>query len=412
MEIFIPNNNTISFVEIPPSKSYAQRALVAAALSYSNSTIINPGKSDDVINMSSAIKSLGAIVEEKENSYSIVGRQNKSGQIIQCGESGLGTRLLASIAPTIGDSFELHGEGSLLKRPMKDLEEFLPKFGVTCKTNNGFLPIHISGKLHGGNVKLDGSKSSQYLSGLLMALPLCIEDSVLEVSNLTSKPYIDITLDVLEKFGIEIENQNYSRFTIRGNQTYKLKEKAFVVEGDYSGAAFWFVAGAISNQKITIQGLQKDSVQADRAILLLLEKVGTKLFWNADILTIEKQIISSFEFDANDCPDLIPALVVLAAACHGTSRIAGANRLKHKESNRAMVLQKEFGGLGLKIEIENDFLIVYGTGKLNSGTIDSHNDHRIAMAGAIASYLTDSGINIKHADAVSKSYPDFWVTFK
>ena len=412
MEIFVPNNSQISFIEIPPSKSYAQRAILAAALSSSNSIIVNAGKSDDVINMLAAIKSLGAIVEEKENTFSIVGRQNKPGQIIQCGESGLGTRLLASVVPTLENSFELNGEGSLLKRPMTDLEEFLPKFGVTCKTNNGFLPIHLDGKLHGGNVQLDGSKSSQYLSGLLMALPLCKEDSVLEVSNLTSKPYIDITLDVLEQFGIEIENQNYSTFKIKGNQTYKLKEKIFVVEGDYSGAAFWLVLGAISNQKITIKSLKKYSVQADRSIVSLLEKVGAKTGWGRAQLFVEKETLIPFEFDANDCPDLIPALVVLAAACKGTSRIAGANRLIHKESNRALVLQKEFAGLDLKIENENDLLIVHGTGKLKTGTIDSNNDHRIAMAGAIASCLTDSGITIKNADAVSKSYPDFWDLFK
>jgi len=412
MNVFVPNTIHISSVEIPPSKSYAQRALIAAVLSTKTSIIVNAGSSDDVVHLSEAIKSIGATVFVEGNQITINPRQTKIKSQIHCGESGLATRLLASVVPVLGEQFHLTGSGSLLNRSMKEFEEFLPKFGVQCKTLNGFLPLDLRGKLTGGNVHLDASKSSQYLSGLLMALPCCELDSIITVSNLTSKPYIDVTLEVMTQYGVTITNHNYSSFVIKGNQEYVLRTPHFLVEGDYSAASTLLVLGAISDHKISIKGLQKESKQADRAILTLLEKVGAKLEWKNEILEVQKNKLLPFFFDANDCPDLIPALVVLAAACRGTSTIKGALRLVNKESNRALVLQKEFSKLNLKIDLEEDFLLVHGAGILKSGMVDSNNDHRIAMAGAIAACLTESGITVSNAEAVSKSYPTFWDEFK
>jgi 3-phosphoshikimate 1-carboxyvinyltransferase len=408
MEIFVSNKVRVTRVTVPPSKSYAQRAILAAAMAEPATTIRNTGISEDVFAMAAAVQKLGAAVVFLSNHFIVTGKKREPEVHINCGESGLAARLLASVAPTFGSYFEITGKGSLLKRSMKDLEEFLPCFGVNCKSENGHLPLKLYGTLRGATTKIDGSKSSQYLTGLLMALPVCKEDSVIEVVNLVSTPYIDVTLDVLRQFNIHITHENYKRFFIEGGQIYKLLEKEFVVEGDFSAAAALAVFGAISDYPVILEGLNPKSAQADRIICFVLELVGANVNWKPKGLFVSKNKLKPFDFNANHCPDLFPALVALAAACDGTSRIEGVGRLKNKESDRGLVLQKEFAKLGLKIDLAGNFMLVHGTGKLNSGTIDSNRDHRIAMAGAVAACLTDNGITITNAGAVAKSYPEFW----
>lgn len=393
-------------VQVPASKSYAQRAILAAALSSTKSEIIGQGNSDDVSNIIRIATQIGAEINDYEDKLIIQGYQREMTRDLNVGESGLGIRLTTSIAAVLNGSFSLNGTGSLLNRSMSEFDHFLPQLGISCSSNNGFLPIQLDGNAKPGKISMDGSLSSQYLSGLLMALPLLKGDSEITVSNLKSKPYIDITLDVLKSFGIEIENVNYELFRISGNQTYFLTDK-YPVEGDYSAASIWMVLGAI-NDGITITGLNEKSVQADKMMLEALTNSGIKYEWNQHDLIIHASTPIPFVFDANECPDLFPALVVLAAACKGKSTLKGVNRLTHKESNRGLVLQKEFQKLGLRIDLENDSMHVFGTGALNSGQVHSNNDHRIAMAGAIAAVLTPNGNEIIHAESVNKSYPDFW----
>jgi 3-phosphoshikimate 1-carboxyvinyltransferase len=408
MEIFVPNTVRVARVTVPPSKSYAQRAIVAAAMAQPATTIRNTGISEDVFAMAAAVQKLGAAVVFLSNHFIVTGKKREPEVQINCGESGLAARILACIAPTFGSYSEITGKGSLLRRSMKDLEEFLPCFGVKCTTEDGHLPIKLDGALRGATTKIDGSKSSQYLTGLLMALPVCRENSVLEVDHLVSTPYIDVTIDVLRQFNIHITHENYKRFFIEGGQTYKLLKKEFIVEGDFSAAAAFAVFGAISDHPVILEGLNPDSAQADRIITFVLELAGANVAWKRNGLYVSKNQLKPFDFNANHCPDLFPVLVALAAACDGTSRIEGIGRLKNKESDRGLALQKEFAKLGLKIDLAGNFMLVHGTRKLNSGTIDSHNDHRIAMAGAIAACLTDNGITVTNADAVAKSYPEFW----
>lgn len=414
MDQFVPNNIDIKIVDAPASKSFAQRILLASAFSSQPVEIKNLGSCDDVLHIKSIVKQLGATIIEKEDSIIVTGkpisdyRNNNSHHTqLNCGESGLGIRLTTSIVAAIGGKFTINGEGSLLKRPLTQFNEFLPKMGVDFELDNGKLPIQLSGSINGGEFTIDGSLSSQYISGLLMALPLAKEDSILHVTSPTSIPYIDVTLDVLSFFGIKISNENYTKYTIVGNQEYTPIKNTVNVEGDWSGAAFWIVFGLIK-EEIVIKNLNQASTQADRAILDVIELVNSTYEWGNAILKIKKGSLQPFSFNATHCPDLFPILVVLAAAINGTSTITGVYRLKHKESNRGLVLQTEFKKLGLDITIDGDIMTVYGTGKLLSGTINSNNDHRIAMAGAIASLLSPKGITIIDANCVNKSYPEFW----
>lgn len=406
MEKFVSNTLSINSIHVPPSKSVAQRVLFGSALSTQPLQISNIGTCDDVLHIKEIIQQLGAQIIERQDTIDVLGRKNKIQSTLDCGESGLGIRLTTTIASTFGQNFTILGSGSLLKRPLTQFTDFLPQMGVSIN-EDGQLPLQVSGQLKGGEYTVDGSLSSQYISGLLMALPLCQQDSILQVTSPTSLPYIDITLSILAFFGIKIVNDKYETYTIKGNQTYRPIRPETTIEGDWSSAAFWIVYGAI-NGKIKLKNLVKNSTQADKAILDVITQVGSKFEWEKEDLVVSKAELIPFEFNASNCPDLFPILVVLAASINGTSIITGVNRLKHKESDRGLVLQTEFKKLGLDIDIEGDKMTIYGTGHLNSGEIHSNNDHRIAMAGAIAATLTKKGVNITNAQSVNKSYPNFW----
>jgi len=284
------------------------------------------------------------------------------------------------------------------------LEEPLRALGVHCRTNHGMLPVSLHGPLRPGRIEIDGSISSQFLSGLLMALPLLDGDSEITVRNLKSKPYIDLTLAILADFGIAIPSTDYKTFRIPGCQSYR--PGRYRVEGDWSGAAFLLVAGAVAG-RITVSNLNLHSTQGDRVILQALESAGARIEIESEHITVSRHRLEGFEFNAEECPDLFPPLAVLACACHGLSRIEGVERLIHKESNRAVALQTELTRLGASIAIEGNRMLIRGGG-LDGGELDSHNDHRIAMAGAIAALFSRQGVTIRHPECVAKSYPGFF----
>lgn len=399
-----------TLIKAPASKSFAQRALFAGALSTDTTVIKQIGDSDDVLHIQRIIEQLGFKLESKHQLTTISRTGGMKTNTVNVGESGLGTRLAVPLLSFFFTNYTIEGKGSLLARPMGWFKNALPQTGLTIRLTENHLPIFASGKIKAGNYSVDGSESSQYVSGLLMALPLCKGDSTLEVVHPTSIPYLDITLSVLSDFGIIITHQNHTHYTIKGNQYYQPKQASYTVEGDYSGAAFWVVYGLL-NRGISISNLNPKSVQADAEILNIVEKVGGSYRWENRILTIiPPEHLLPFEFDATQCPDLFPILTTLAAGIRGQSIITGTNRLTYKESNRKLVLLEEFNKLGLEIESTNDSLIISGTGKLESGNINSNNDHRIAMAFAIASFLTPKGIGISDPFCVNKSYPAFWKT--
>lgn len=395
-------------IAIPASKSDAQRAYLAAALAPGKSTITGWGKSRDEQAMLAAITKLGAAVSVTENEMIIEGIHNfPETALITAGESGLGIRLLSMICAAHKGVFSITGEGSLAERPMDFLETHLPLFGASCQTTNGKVPLEIRGAMHGASAKVDGSLSSQFISGLLMALPLVNGNSELEVQQLTSKPYIDMTLQTLEAFGIVIRTKTPSAYHVPGEQMYHATH--YQIDADWSSASYWLVAAAIGHS-VALRGLRLDSFQADKALMSFLQAANCQVLFKEDTISVDGSSRKAFNVDATDCPDLFPALAALAASCNGTSVISGAARLTHKESNRGLALQSEFGKLGVKInlDLDEDVMRIHGTGAVNGGVVDSHNDHRIAMCLAIAATIASGPVEIHGAESVAKSYPDFW----
>jgi len=394
-------------IKIPASKSSMQRAVAAALLSNGKTIIKNPDKSNDSNAALNVAKTLGATIEHINENITIEGTKGTENTLINVGESGLGIRMFSPIVSLFEKEITINGEGSLKNRPLDMIKKPLEDLGATVSLNNGFLPVKIKGKIKGGKTIVDGSTSSQFLTGLLMALPLAENDSVLEVTNLKSRPYIDLTINVLSVFGIEIKNDNYKTFYIKEKQEYK--QTHYTVEGDWSSASFHIVGAAISG-KAELSGLDLNSTQADKSIIKAVELFGAKVT-KAQNIIVEKNKNEAFFFDATDCPDLFPPLAVLAAAANGKSEIKGISRLAHKESNRALVIQKEFSKLGINIELKDDLMIIQGS-KPSGGIIHSNYDHRIAMAGAILALLSDQPITILESQAINKSYPDFFNDFE
>ena len=391
--------------QAPASKSHMQRVVLAASLAASESRIQDPGHSADGLACLGVIRALGARVEQSGNLLRIQGGAGPRARILHCGESGFCLRATAAVAALGGDGYLLTGEGSLNRRPMDMVLEPLRQLGAHCETRGGFAPITVRGPLKGGLARVDGSASSQFLSGLLLALPAAAADSELEVAGLRSTPYVRMTLEVLAAFGVAVEvDPGLTRFRIRGGQRYQGVELA--VEGDWSGAAFMLVAGAVAGE-VTVTGLNRASAQADRAVLEALAAAGAGLHWEGSALRASRGDLRAFSFDATDCPDLFPPLAALACHCRGTSRIAGCERLSHKESDRGAALVSELSALGARLEVRGGVMEITG-GPLAGGQVDPHNDHRMAMACAVAGLGSRLGVTMEGETCVAKSYPDFF----
>lgn len=390
-----------------------QRACAAALLSKGETTILNPGNSNDDKAAIEIIRALGAQVMKYDDKVIV----NSSGlrpitDQINCGESGLSIRMFTPIIALSDKEITITGEGSLGTRPMDFFDKILPQLGAGIKSNDGKLPLVIQGPLKPAAIEVDGSLSSQFLTGLLMAYAAAgASDISIKVNNLKSRPYIDLTLEVIHHFGLgNIENRNYKEFIFHPVTEKKVSQE-YTVEGDWSGGAFLLVAGAIAGP-ITVRGLDLTSTQADRAIVDALMAANAGIAMDAKGIQLHPVEMDAFYFDATDCPDLFPPLVALAAYCKGKSTIKGASRLIHKESNRALALQDEFDMMGVTIDIEDDLLIIHGGGEVKGADVHSHHDHRIAMACAVAALKATSEMVIDAAEAVNKSYPDFYQDLK
>jgi 3-phosphoshikimate 1-carboxyvinyltransferase len=392
---------------IPPSKSDSQRAILCAGLADGKSMLKNCGESEDELNMLKTITDLGAKVQRIDsNSIEICGiNKFPLSKTIHVGESGLGLRLLTSICAAQDGEFMLEGSGTLLKRPMNFFDETFPKLYVDFSSNNGFLPFKINGPMIATSLTVDGSQSSQYISGLLMAFPFLDGKTSLIVENLKSIPYLEMTLKTVKAFGITIENQHFEEFIIAGNQHYLPAE--YSIESDWSSASYWIVAAALGAD-ILIKGLSMASLQADKKILEALANADCTLINFDNGFKVEGENRKPFYFDATHCPDLFPALTTLAALTTGISRIEGVHRLSSKESDRGEVLQQEFQKLGIKIEFHEDEMVIYGQSSISGGSVKSHLDHRIAMCLGIAGVFANSTVIMEDSEAVSKSYPNFW----
>jgi 3-phosphoshikimate 1-carboxyvinyltransferase len=416
-----------------------QRAVACAALATGNSVILNPSFCDDAIAAMSVAEVLGARVQRHADRVEITGMDvihHKTGEdgawdralTASCGEAGLCLRMYSAIASLLPVPVELQAQGSLRVRPMGMVVDSLKAFGVRCSAEDGLPPVRIHGPLHGGRGRVDGAKSSQFLTGLLIALACAEGDSLVEVTNLASKGYVDLTLDIMRHFGAEASrDEELTRFSITGSKGYRGSE--YFVEGDWSGAAFLLVAGATAGVEagmatgagtdpglrpgLRVEGLSARSSQPDRAILEALVLAGARLGFEQNAIIIMKSPLRGFAFDATDCPDLFPPLVSLCLRCHGESRIRGVARLRDKESDRAEALVTEFGKLGLVLSVDGDELVIPGVGSLpggalSGGVVSSRGDHRIAMAAAVAGLCSSGRVGIEGEECVAKSYPGFY----
>ena len=402
------SNGRLNGVVAPPcSKSYAQRALAVSLLAKGRSVLRNMDFCNDTLSALRCIEVLGAKVERTDDSTIVVdGGLAPQSDSLCVGESGLSARLFTPIASLCKTPIVINGEGTLLYRPMDMMIHPLRALGVDVRDGGGRLPIEVCGPMQGGQIDVDGSVSSQFVTGLLLSLPLAEEDTVINVSGAVSKPYLDMTIDTAACFGVAIEHNDYEQFYIAGGQSYTPTE--YAVEGDWSAAAMLLVAGAVAGE-VTVKNLSMLSKQADVAVCDALVRAGAELTTEGNTVTAAHRPLRGFEFDATNCPDLFPALATLAAAAEGESRIIGTRRLEHKESNRAEAIAAEFRKIGIEVDLSESNVMKIRGGEIRGGVeVESYGDHRMAMTLAVAALLCDSQITIHGAECVSKSYPNFF----
>lgn len=388
----------------PPSKSVMIRVTAAALLADGTRTrISNPSLCDDARSGLRVAEALGATVEIADGAVTVEGGLRPARRRLDCGESGLCLRMFLAVAALCDDELTLTGRGPLLRRPTTAVEGPLLALGATCRTSDERPPVSVRGPLRGGEAVVDGSLSSQFLSGLLLALPCVEQDSRLVAKSLASRPYVDLTLTLLHRFGVHIEREGDDRFLIPGGQQPFVGD--FSVEGDWSAAASLLVLGAVGG-RIRVTGLDPDSAQADRRVLDVLEAAGAQVTRLAGGAEVEHNSLRAFRFDATDAPDLVPPLAALACHCEGTSVLTGVRRLRYKESSRAEIVARELARLGVRIDAGDDTLVIRG-GPVRGGSARSHGDHRIAMALAAASVAARGPVAIDGLEHVAKSYPGF-----
>lgn len=405
-------------VKIPPSKSMAHRAVICASLSDGVSKISNLELSDDIIATINAMRSLGAVITDKEDCLEVEGIKSKDllserdyERVIDCNESGSTLRFLIPIALAFEGVTRFVGRGNLGKRPLDTYYEIFDNQGIHYEYKEGILDLIVSGLLKRDEFRVKGNISSQFITGLMFSLPLLDGDSkIIITTELESKGYIDLTLSALKDFGIEVINNDYKEFIIKGNQKYRSRD--YRVEGDYSQGAFFLSADALGSE-IEILDLKKESLQGDKEVIDILERMGANIKVNENSLTIDECNLKSTIIDASQCPDIIPTLSVVAALSEGRTEIINAERLRIKECDRLTAVKEELSKLGAKIEEKKDGLIIDGI-KEFEGDVEvwSHKDHRIAMSLAIASTRCKSPIILKDFECVSKSYPNFFKDFK
>lgn len=399
-------------INIPPSKSLAHRAVICAGLSEGISNISNIIYSQDIKATIEGMKSVGVKVESEDKSVNVKGKSPLEliKNTIDCIESGSTLRFLIPIGLLTGEEVAFNGRGKLVTRPLNVYYEIFKKQGIEYVTNEGGLPLKVKGKLKPDIFYVKGNISSQFITGLMFVLPLLNEDSkIVMTTELESKGYVDLTIDCLKEFGVEVQNKDYREFYIKGNQQYKNRD--YRVEGDFSQAAFWIVAGILGSS-IKCKDLNINSLQGDKVILDIVREMGAKLEIKEGCIEVKNSVTKGITIDASECPDLVPILSVLGAVSEGTTKIINAERVRIKECDRLKAMVTELSKIGAEVEELHDGLVIRGKKSLKGGIVDSWNDHRIAMAMAVASIKCEGSLVITNSKVVNKSYPHFWEDFK
>lgn len=396
----------------PPSKSQAHRLLICAALATEPCTIVCSALNDDIVATMNCLNALGADIKYSDGVFTVLPVKLQKGATLNCGESGSTLRFLLSVAAALGADATFVGAGKLPQRPNGALCDALALHGIEFEkqTPDAELPLTCRGSLAAGNYRLPGNISSQYLTGLLFALPLLEQESTIEITDgLTSASYVDMTIDAVRRAGITISNKG-NIYEIKGRQQYYLPQRT-VVEGDWSAAAFWLVAGVIGKHPITVQGINYDSLQGDRCIVDHLRKMGAFIeIADNRVVAFPSQLFGT-DLDCMDTPDLVPILAVAAAAASGSTEFYNVGRLRYKESDRLAAMQKTLAAFGIASSVGEDTFTVYGGTPVAKSAVDSFGDHRIAMSAAILSTIADGETTILGAECVAKSYPSFYDHF-
>ncbi|SHH93840.1 3-phosphoshikimate 1-carboxyvinyltransferase [Sporobacter termitidis DSM 10068] len=393
------------------SKSMAHRLLICAALASAPSSVVCAETSADIDATAGCLTALGARIDFDGGVFRVVPipRPVAGERTLAVGESGSTLRFMLPVACALGADASLTMAGRLPSRPLSPLYEELISHGCAISAP-GYNPLRTSGQLTGGKYTIPGNISSQFISGLMFALPLLHGESRIKIlGDIESKPYIDMTLAALKEFGVTVK-PGRQMYGIAGNQQYA-SGRTVTVEGDWSNAAFWLCAGAVGSGEITVTGLSTDSLQGDKGVVDILERFGARVRRGGGSVTVSRGALKGIDIDAGDTPDLVPALAAVAAAAEGTTVFRNAGRLRIKESDRLKTVTETLAALGADIAETEDGLVVRGKPRLGGGTVSAHGDHRIAMAAAVVSSVCAGPVTIAGAEAVNKSYPGFFSDF-
>lgn len=406
------------------SKSMAHRLIIAAALANDPTHVVCNTTCADIEATVRCLAALGAKIEATEDGFSVRPAPRSvefgllkalHGGTLDCGESGSTLRFMLPVACALGAEASFIGAGRLGSRPLAPLSDEIIAAGCNLDGLGGF-PLKTSGRMRAGRFVLPGNVSSQYISGLLLSFPLL--DGASEVAvmgKIESRPYINLTIQAMKEFGVEVAVRHADATSAQAETTtFSVNARGYrspgtvLVEGDWSNAAFWLCAGALSNAPISVEGVSLNSAQGDRNVMAALSRFGARIQRAPKRATAQPDALNGFEMSAQDIPDLVPVISAVASCAQGTTVIRDCARLRIKESDRLATTASELNALGAHVEIDADSLIIQGTTELNGGTVDSHNDHRIAMMAAVAASRCTSQVVINGAEAVNKSYPDFF----
>jgi 3-phosphoshikimate 1-carboxyvinyltransferase len=403
-------------VDAPPSKAHTLRALIISSLVDGKSVIRKPLLGQDQLNVIECLKKLGVRIEKGADTITVWGMGGKyqpACDELNVGESGVGMNFLTSVACLSERPVVITGSKRITERPIGEVVAGLRQLGCSIEylDKDGFPPIRVQGGgIKGGNTRMKGQKTSQYFSSVAISSPYAENPVIIEcMDKMTERPYFDITLQMMREFGVETENRDYKQIKIPNDKRYSPRE--MTIEGDYSSASFFFLAGAICGSKVTVRGLNPNTKQGDKAFLTLLEKMGCIVSTTAEGICIRGGELRAIEQDMSDLPDLVPPLAIAAAYARGTSRLTNVGHLRHKECDRLAVMASQLNKMGVAAACDESSLVIEGGSKIHGADIDPHNDHRIAMSFAVAGLATGEQV-VEDEMCVAKSFPEFWERFE